>query len=190
MFISTILLIVSTTVLALNISTTGRKPSPQVLIAPVQIPISGREQVYNDMVRFFLRDLNEKPPAPVAWTPPTPPQTRGWPTLSSKMAIQLSSLMPIVIVCGTLLAIVSDVLETTGVHLLPIIVTVACPGARIISRSGLRAGLVHIAGESVYVVWITLATLWCQLNDLLSSLIHCIESGITVSHVLPSYHIC
>src|SRR6266404_3407192 len=75
LFISATLLILSTTVLVLNTSSVGIRPSPQVLAAPVQISTSDRDQVYRDIVRLFLRDLDDRPHAQVVLTPPVPPPT-------------------------------------------------------------------------------------------------------------------
>ena len=187
MFISATLLILSTIVLVLNTGTARTSPSPQVLVAPVQIRTSDRDQVYRDIARFFLREFDEKPHAPVVLTPPVPPPTisglRRWLTSSNQMATRLSWLMPLVIIYGTLMALISDALDTDGPHLLPVLAVVACAAVRRTSHTGLRAMLVLFRAESVFVVRAALAIVWALFDSLLSPFIYCIESGITVSSV-------
>ena len=161
------------------------KHSPQVLVAPVQIRTSGRDQVYKDVVRFLLRDLNERPHAPVL-TPPVPLPTisglRRWPT-PSNVATQLSSLLPMIIIYGTLMALVSDALDADRPNLLPVMAVVVCAAVKRISHIGLRAMLVLLRAESVYVVRMALMIVCALFECLISPFTYCIELGLTVSNV-------
>ena len=140
------------------------------------------------MARFFRRDLNEKPPAPVVLLPLVPPQTvpifNRWLVSSSKMATYLSLFMPMVIIYGTLLAVASNVLDTDGPHLVPVIVVVACAAVRSRSRGELSAALV--LSHAKFVVWIVSVIVQGLLIDLFSPFIQRIESGLTVSDTVPS----
>jgi hypothetical protein len=140
----------------------------------------------------FLRDLNELPPAPVVITLPVPVSGfREWLTSSNKIATQLSSFMPMVVVCTTFLAVVSDALDTNWSHVLSALVVVACAAVRCTSRSGLHAVLILLRAECAFVARIALAIVWGLLEDLLSLSTHCVELGLTVSDVLLAfYHIC
>ena len=186
LLLSTTLLILSIIVLALNTSTIVAGPQ-QVLVTPVQIRTSGREQVYKDFVRFFQRDLNERPPA-VVMIPPVPVSDfHDWSTSGNKTATHLSSFIPVVIMYTTLLAVARDALDTNWSYL----VVVACTTVSHASRSGLRVVLVLLRAECAYVVWRTLAIIWGWLEGLLSLSNSCVELGLTVSHLLPSfYYIC
>src|SRR5258706_4193782 len=185
LFLSTILLILSMTVLALNASTIVARPQ-KVFVTPVQIRTSGREQIYKDFVAFFLRS-NEMPPAPVVMIPPAPVSGfHEWLTSGNKMATHLSSFMPVVIIYTTLLAVASDALDTNWSHLLPALVVVACTAVNHTSRSGLRVVLVFLRAECTYVVRIALAIAWGLLSSLLSLPLFCVELGLTVSHSLLS----
>ena len=193
---STILLILSTAILALNVNTTVVTTHPtQVLAVPVQVGASGREQVYRNMVQIFLRDRTDPPHVPTVLTPPDPIQTasvfRTLLTSSNKLATQLSSLVPMVIISGTLLAIFSDTLDAIRPHLLPIIVIVACAAVRHTSRHGLRMVLVLLPADCADVVRMTLASVWAYiwavLECPLSLLVYCIETGLAVSHAFLTF---
>lgn len=190
LLLSTTLLILSMIVLALNTSTIMAQPQ-LVLVTPVQIRTSGREQVFEDFVRFFQRDLNERPPAPVVIIPPAPVSGfHDWLTSGSKMATHLSSFMPVVVIYTTLLAVASRALDTNWSHFLPALIVVARTAVSHASRSGLRVVLVLLRAECAYMVRIAPAIIWGLLEGLLSLSVLCVELGSTVSHVLPSfYHI-
>lgn len=91
--------------------------------------------------------------------------------------------MPMVIIYGTLMALVSDALDTDWPHLLPVVTVVACTAVRRTSCTGLRVMLVLLRAESVYVVRMALAIVWALFDDLLSPFVYCIEWGLTVSNV-------
>ena len=185
LFLSTTLLILSTTILALNMSTLGMRRPHQVFVTPVQIRTSGREQVYKDFIQIFLRDLNDRPPAPIVMTPPAPVSGfHEWLTSSNRMATQVYSFMPMVIIYTTLLAVVSDALDTSWIHLLPTLVAVACAAIRYTSRSGLRLVFIFLRAKCTHVIRITPTILWGLLEDLRSLCIYCVELRLTVSHIL------
>ena len=190
LFLSTTLLIISLTFLALNTSTIVARPQ-RVFVTPVQIRTSGREQVYKDFVRFFLRDMNERPLAPVIIAPPAPVSGfHEWLTSANKMATSLSSFMPVVIIYTTLLAVASNALDTNWSHLLPTLVVVIRTAVSHASRSRLHVVLVLLRAACAYVVR-TLPIIWGLHEGLLPLPIFCVELGLTVSHVLPSfYHTC
>ena len=185
------LLILSTIVLATNTGAVETRPSPQVLIAPVQVRTSDRDQVFKDISRFFLRDLHERPHVGIVLTQPVPPlilstvsSSPKWPTSSNNIATQLSSLMSMVIIFGAQLAVISGMLDINGPHLLPVMIVVACTAIRQTSRSDRRLILSLLRAERVLVVRMTLTRAWALLQDLVSPFIYWIELGLTVSHIL------
>ena len=187
LLLSTTLLIISMIVLALNTSTIVARPQ-QVFVTPVQIRMSSREQVYKDFVRFFERNLNERPPSPVVMIPLVPVSGfHDWLTSGNKMASHLSSLLPVVIIYTTLLAVARDALDTNWSHL----VVVARTAVSHASRSGLHVVLALMRAEYAYVGWTALAIILGLLEGLLSLSSLCVEVGLTVSHDLPAfYYIC
>lgn len=99
------------------------------------------------------------------------------------MATQLSSLMPMVIIYSTLMALVSGALATDRAHLLPVMAVVACAAVKRIPHTGLRAMLVLLRAESVYVVRMVLAIVWALFECLISPFTYCMELGLTVSNL-------
>ena len=119
--------------------------------------------------------------------PPTPISgLHERPTSSNKVAAQLSSLLPVAMVYTALWAVISDALDFNWSHF-PALVVVACAAVRCTFRSGLRVVFVLLRTECAWVVRIALAIIWDLLEDLLSPLIYCVESGLAVSHVLLSF---
>ena len=91
--------------------------------------------------------------------------------------------MPMVIIYTTLLAVVSDALDSNRPHLFSALVVVVCATVKSTSRSGLHSVLVLLRAGCAHVVQVALIVRGL-LEDSLSLVIYCVELRLIVSRIL------